>query len=120
MTYANEKNFWLRLRDFVSTTTVADCCSHEEKEMILSVCDQRIIEMSQERKIIQLKSIPSSCVMHNARGYFHPKTDNEILKAIQTSKRYELPKEWQLNEHTNSNYLGGFLNGVKWRESFDR
>ena len=45
-----------------------------------------------------------------------PLSNEQILKGIQTSPRYQLPKEWLKNEHTNSNYMGGFLNAVKWME----
>lgn len=45
-----------------------------------------------------------------------PLSNEQILKGIQTSSRYQLPKEWLKNEHTNSNYMGGFLNAVKWME----
>lgn len=45
-----------------------------------------------------------------------PLSNDQILKGIQTSPRYQLPKEWLKNEHTNSNYMGGFLNAVKWME----
>lgn len=44
------------------------------------------------------------------------KTNAEILNGIQNSDRYALPREWEIREHTNTNYMGGFLNGVKWRE----
>lgn len=49
-----------------------------------------------------------------------PLSNEQILKGIQTSPRYQLPEEWLKNEHTNSNYMGGFLNAVKWMEGNDR
>lgn len=44
-------------------------------------------------------------------------SNEQILKGIQTSPRFQLPKEWVKNEHTNTNYMGGFLNAVKWMEN---
>lgn len=46
-----------------------------------------------------------------------PLGNDEILKGIQTSLMQQLPKEWLKNEHLNSNYMGGFLNAVRWMES---
>ena len=36
------RNFYLRLKNFVSNVQVNDMMSEEEKEMIISVCDKKI------------------------------------------------------------------------------
>ena len=38
-----------------------------------------------------------------------------VLEGIQFGKQYPLPDNWK-NEDENSNYMGGFLSGVRWRE----
>ena len=43
--YTAERGFWERLEDFVENVQVADPASHEEKEMILSVCKEKIEEV---------------------------------------------------------------------------
>jgi hypothetical protein len=43
--YTTNKNFWIRLRSFTKDVQPVDDAGHEEREMILEMCDRKIGEL---------------------------------------------------------------------------
>ena len=71
-----------------------------------------------------LKIFPSASIKSAKTKAFYkhdvtlplPLSNTEILKGMKDCKQHQLPKDWLNNEDTNSNYMAGFLNAVKWME----
>lgn len=58
--------------------------------------------------------------MHKLYVYLHKKisfTDSDILNGLHNNYHKQIPINWIKDEHLNPNYMGGFLNGVRWVES---